>query len=314
MEEEKAAAYYDELTRKGGGAARFKQGLGFSSFKSQKRRRTYKTSILNPKVYFPKSTNTNLFMLPAVTFPLRSMAVFSLKFVAGIEWPKNSVHSLLSSLRVVLSSAVVVLEEKALDFRPNYARFRAFADKCDLHLFSCFYSHMQCFMNIRILYNMDGNTLIWGLIEEKKVPLVSFVFGFGRSCEFNTFQIASIKHVHASANWYLDNVLPILEKLDAPLDDEELEVADDDVAIVKYIGQSFRFSAIEARREEQIKVAHVEAMFGTSAVSPSVSGDSELEVDNSETKSNEGGLATSLLSEKVLAKQQGSWHDRARKG
>ncbi|KHN07859.1 hypothetical protein glysoja_048857 [Glycine soja] len=31
MEEEKAAAYYDELTRKGERAARFKQGLGFSS-------------------------------------------------------------------------------------------------------------------------------------------------------------------------------------------------------------------------------------------------------------------------------------------
>lgn len=31
MEEAKAAAYYDELTRKGEGAARYKQGLGFSS-------------------------------------------------------------------------------------------------------------------------------------------------------------------------------------------------------------------------------------------------------------------------------------------
>lgn len=31
MEEDKAAAYYDDLTRKGAGAARFKQGLGFSS-------------------------------------------------------------------------------------------------------------------------------------------------------------------------------------------------------------------------------------------------------------------------------------------
>ena len=31
MEEEKAAAYYDELSRKGEGAARFKQGVGFSS-------------------------------------------------------------------------------------------------------------------------------------------------------------------------------------------------------------------------------------------------------------------------------------------
>ena len=29
--EGKAAAYYDELIRKGGGAARFKEGLGFSS-------------------------------------------------------------------------------------------------------------------------------------------------------------------------------------------------------------------------------------------------------------------------------------------
>ncbi|KAG0461585.1 hypothetical protein HPP92_021517 [Vanilla planifolia] len=34
MEEAKAAAYYDELTRKGEGAARFKQGLGFSSYSS----------------------------------------------------------------------------------------------------------------------------------------------------------------------------------------------------------------------------------------------------------------------------------------
>ncbi|GMP33617.1 hypothetical protein CsSME_00006857 [Camellia sinensis var. sinensis] len=31
MEEEKAAEYYNELVRKGEGAARFKQGLGFSS-------------------------------------------------------------------------------------------------------------------------------------------------------------------------------------------------------------------------------------------------------------------------------------------
>lgn len=31
MEDEKLAAYYDDLTRRGGGAAKFKQGLGFSS-------------------------------------------------------------------------------------------------------------------------------------------------------------------------------------------------------------------------------------------------------------------------------------------
>lgn len=33
MEEEKAAAYYEELVRKGGNAARFKQGLGFGGAK-----------------------------------------------------------------------------------------------------------------------------------------------------------------------------------------------------------------------------------------------------------------------------------------
>ncbi|KAJ0048022.1 hypothetical protein Pint_15360 [Pistacia integerrima] len=100
---------------------------------------------------------------------------------------------------------------------------------------------------------------------------------------------------------------------DAPLDDEEVEAADDDAALVKHIGQSFRFSAIEARREEQIKAAHDEAMFGASAVPPSITSDSEPEVDDSEKKNNQSGVATGLFSEKVLAKQQGSWRDRARK-
>ncbi|KAJ4712246.1 arginine/serine-rich protein PNISR-like isoform X1 [Melia azedarach] len=100
---------------------------------------------------------------------------------------------------------------------------------------------------------------------------------------------------------------------DAPVDDEEIEAAEDDAAIVKHIGQSFRFSAIEARREEHIKAAHDEAMFGASAVPPSVSSDSEPEPDNGEKNSNDSDLASSLFSETVLAKQQGSWRDRARK-
>ncbi|KAF6145506.1 hypothetical protein GIB67_041050 [Kingdonia uniflora] len=50
---------------------------------------------------------------------------------------------------------------------------------------------------------------------------------------------------------------------DAPLDDEEeIEAAEDDSAVVKSMGQSFRFSAVEARRKEQINAAHDEAMFG----------------------------------------------------
>ncbi|XP_020970190.1 uncharacterized protein LOC110268400 [Arachis ipaensis] len=51
---------------------------------------------------------------------------------------------------------------------------------------------------------------------------------------------------------------------DVPLEDEEIEVAEDDASLVKQIGQSFRYSKIVARREEQIQAAHDEAMFGAS--------------------------------------------------
>lgn len=56
---------------------------------------------------------------------------------------------------------------------------------------------------------------------------------------------------------------------------------------------------LKARREEQIKAAHDEAMFGASAVPPSVSSDSEPEPDSSEKKSSDGDIATSLFSENV---------------
>ncbi|KAB5524926.1 hypothetical protein DKX38_022675 [Salix brachista] len=100
---------------------------------------------------------------------------------------------------------------------------------------------------------------------------------------------------------------------DAPLDDEEVEAVEDDAALVKHIGQSFRFSAVEARREEQIKTAHDDAMFGAPSLLASVASDNEIEMDNNRIESHDTDHASSLLNEKVLAKQQGSWRDRARK-
>ncbi|BFG32640.1 hypothetical protein CerSpe_189140 [Prunus speciosa] len=98
---------------------------------------------------------------------------------------------------------------------------------------------------------------------------------------------------------------------DAPLDDEEVEVAEDDAALVKHIGRSFRFSAIENKREEKIKTAHDEAMFGSSDNPPSIRIDSEVEAEN-DIKDSKESEPTSLLSDKVLAKKQGSWRDRIR--
>ncbi|GAB2289551.1 hypothetical protein Dimus_023861 [Dionaea muscipula] len=101
---------------------------------------------------------------------------------------------------------------------------------------------------------------------------------------------------------------------DAPLDDDEIEVADDDAAVVKRIGQSFRFSTIEVKREEEIKAAHDAAMFGAPALPPAaVTSESEQDSENERKESDANNFATHLMSDKVLAKQQGSWRDRARK-
>ncbi|XP_043712544.1 uncharacterized protein LOC122661263 [Telopea speciosissima] len=100
---------------------------------------------------------------------------------------------------------------------------------------------------------------------------------------------------------------------DAPLDDEEIEAADDDKVLVKHIGQSFRFSAVEARREEEIKAAHDKAMFGAPTAPPLVIPD-EVPTKETEIKqSNENSAVKDLVNDKVLAKQQGSWRDRTRK-
>lgn len=56
---------------------------------------------------------------------------------------------------------------------------------------------------------------------------------------------------------------------------------------------------VKTRREEQIKAAHDEAIFGGSTIPPSNSSDNEPEVENDTKESNESSLGTSLISEKV---------------
>nr|CAD1823056.1 unnamed protein product [Ananas comosus var. bracteatus] len=106
---------------------------------------------------------------------------------------------------------------------------------------------------------------------------------------------------------------------DAPLDDDdEIEAADDDVSLVKDIGKSFRLSAVEAKREEELRAAHDEAMFGVTSSSnletePTKSNYRENHEDDKSKDADKEQIGSStLISEKVFSMQQGSWRDRAR--
>ncbi|CAA7407675.1 unnamed protein product [Spirodela intermedia] len=100
---------------------------------------------------------------------------------------------------------------------------------------------------------------------------------------------------------------------EAPLDDEEIEVAEDDESLVKDIGRSFRLTAVESRREEEVKAAHDQAMFGTSSVLLEIPEKEESTVVVTEEKEERTQVNDeSLISEKALA-TQGSWRDRIRR-
>ncbi|CAI9754618.1 unnamed protein product [Fraxinus pennsylvanica] len=101
---------------------------------------------------------------------------------------------------------------------------------------------------------------------------------------------------------------------DAPLDDEEIEAVEDDAALVKHLGQSFRFSVVEAKKEEDIKAAHDEAMFGAPSLPLDAETDNKEEEDNDTNEVIDSPPVKSLLSNQVITMQQGSWRDRARKG
>ncbi|KAI3970596.1 hypothetical protein MKX01_024243, partial [Papaver californicum] len=80
MEKDKAAAYYEELTRKGEGAARFKQGLGFCS-KS--------TETSNPRKGSAHPSSTSSFLSSFVKASSPSKSTEALQKQIGLENVQN---------------------------------------------------------------------------------------------------------------------------------------------------------------------------------------------------------------------------------
>ncbi|KAG2599888.1 probable ATP-dependent RNA helicase DDX46 isoform X1 [Panicum virgatum] len=102
---------------------------------------------------------------------------------------------------------------------------------------------------------------------------------------------------------------------DAPLDEDhdDVEVANDDASLVKNIGKSFRLSAVESKHEDRVRDAHEEAIFGVPIDTEAA--ENELKANDEEEKAEdiEAQPSSSLISDKVLAMQKGSWRERAQK-
>ncbi|KAF8100067.1 hypothetical protein N665_0231s0007 [Sinapis alba] len=306
MEEEKAAAYYDELTRKGEGAARFKQGLGFSS--------------VNDAV-------------PERSSAIASSSSFLNQFVKASSNPKPTEND--SDIRSIRDK---LKKKKPEDQHHSRVSERSYRDSSDRRRYR---SRERDRRRSRSAERRSGcgdrerrrrrsrsrsssprreRRRREGVKEKKKTDYSRLIKGYD--------DMSAAEKVKAKMKLQLDETA---EKdtskgagwerfefdKDAPLDDEEVEEAtDDDAALVKRMGQSFRFNAIESKREEKLKDAHDEAMFGAPTGQTLIRNSEDDVTETTNVKDVEGennSGAVSLVSEKVLAKQQGSWRDRARK-
>ncbi|KAG2329664.1 hypothetical protein Bca52824_000844 [Brassica carinata] len=322
MEEEKAAAYYEELTRKGEGAARFKQGLGFSSGYDAVPERgsaiASSSSFLNQ---FVKASSN-----PKPTEKDSDIRSIRDKLKKEKNKPEDQHHSRVSERSYRDSSDRRRNRSRERDRRRSRSaerRSSGYGDRERRRRRSRSRSRSRSSSPRRERRRSEDDRRgrrREDAKEKKKIDYSRLIKGYD--------DMSAAEKVKAKMKLQLDETA---EKdtskgagwerfefdKDAPLDDEEVEEAtDDDAALVKRMGQSFRFNAIESKREEQLKDAHDEAMFGA-PTGQTLIGNSEDDVTETtnvkdiEGENNSG--AVSLVSEKVLAKQQGSWRDRARK-
>ncbi|CAN6903598.1 unnamed protein product [Brassica oleracea var. botrytis] len=308
MEEEKAAAYYDELTRKGEGAARFKQGLGFSSGNDAVPERSSaiasSSSFLNQ--FVKASSNPKLTENDSDIRSIRDKLKKKNK-------PEDQHHSRVSEKSYRESS-----DRRRYRSRERDERRRGYGDRERRRRRSRSRSRSSSPRRERRRSEDDRRARRREDAKEK-IDYSRLIKGYD--------DMSASEKVKAKMKLQLDETA---EKdttkgagwerfdfdKDAPLDDEEVEGTDDDAALVKRMGQSFRFNAVESRREEQLKDAHDEAMFGAPTGQTLIGNNEDdvtetTNVEDIEGENNSG--AVSLVSEKVLAKQQGSWRDRARK-
>ncbi|KAL8158724.1 hypothetical protein V2J09_000261 [Rumex salicifolius] len=359
MEEDKAAAYYDELSRKGSGAARFKQGLGFSSSSS-----AAASSAVDPPPRASALASSFLSQFVKASNPNPAKAE------NDTEKRKSHIESIQNKLRKKESSSIEPqFKDRDRDndkwndrdrerhsqkirsterrSRRSRSRSRSSEDR-DRRRDSKRHRRRSRSRNFSDEESERGRERRRRSRRRSRSLSPSYERsekGKGdretgrRSVKDNNGAIDSAKlikgydemtpaeRVKAKMKLQLSETAAKDTKIgtgsgwerfdfnkDAPLDneDEEIEGANDDSKVVKHIGQTFRFSNVQARRAEEIQAAHDEAMFGVPVCLPSVESESveESEIEQTHIQSND--LAdTSLFSDMLLSKKQGSWRDRA---
>ncbi|EYU35914.1 hypothetical protein ABFS82_09G031100 [Erythranthe guttata] len=333
MEDEKLAAYYDDLSRRGGGAARFKQGLGFSSSNSSANDAVpargsalpTTSSLLSSFVRASRPSKTSEFEWQAQVQSIQNKLSKKPKGKTRSRSPSRN------SSRQSPSRDTIRDKPSRRRSRSRDRRSRRRSRSRDYESRSKYRSRSRSRENNRKTIKRRESPEDRRRSEKgkKRVEVRS-----GSAIDFATSiegydNMTPAERVKAKMKLQLSKTAENDETIgkgsgwerfdfnkDAPLDDEEVEAVEDDGALVKRMGQSFRFSAVQARKEEEIRAAHDEAMFGGSSypLPPQIDNEKEEEENHIVNESIETTSAvTSLLSDQVLAMQKkGSWRDRVR--
>ncbi|KAL0355955.1 UNVERIFIED_CONTAM: hypothetical protein Sradi_4042400 [Sesamum radiatum] len=350
MEDEKLAAYYDDLTRRGGGAARFKQGLGFSSSNSSAHDDVPARGSALP------STSSFLSSFVRASSPSKTSEFEKQAQLQSIQDKLSKKHKEKTRSRSPSRNSSRRSRSRSRDrIRDKHSRrrSRSRSRSRDRHSRRRSRSRSRDRRSRRRSRSREDESRRkyrsrsrsreknrersrrHGSPEERrseKGEKRGEARGGGGGVDYAKLiegydNMTPAQRVKAKMKLQLSKTVENDETIgkgsgwerfdfnkDAPLDDEEeIEAAEDDAVLVKHMGQSFRFSAVEARKEEEIKAAHDEAMFGGSSYPPPAETDDEAEKESQRKENIESAPVTSLLSTQVLTMQQGSWRDRARK-
>ncbi|KVH98899.1 hypothetical protein Ccrd_022876 [Cynara cardunculus var. scolymus] len=319
MEEEKAAAYYEELTRKGSGAARFKQGLGFSTSSSAGTTNSNHNDAVPARGSALPSSSSFLSSFVKASSPSKSSDIQKQVQIESIQnklkkKPNSSSSSRVSddhhsrgresdkhSSRRRRSRSRSRSRSRNGDERSrNRRRHRSNSGDRDRYEDRDRYRDRERgrrrrsrsrSRSVSPRRRRSGKS-VNDVDDDRKarkektgrIDHAKLIEGYDTMSPAE--RVKAKMKLQLSATAKLDEANGMgsgwerfkFDK-DAPLDDEEIEAAEDDGDL--------------ARREEKIKATHDEAIFGTSSLAPPVDTDSEAEGNDHARESPETAPAAS---------------------